>query len=176
MADAITKPFAEQTDAEKKESYREWASKYYNQKYETWMPWMEDQYLKWFGKDNKASYATKDTLSKTKVTGIDQVDHLQDGVNDLVGGQIGKGGLLQPLGDMAGTEGINRIERQGKDDKGTYGGPAAGMTDPAIQNAQKAGSGVADGAKGGASYVTESAKGAGSYLGGFLGGKKEEKK
>ena len=61
MADAITKPITEQTDAEKKESYREWASKYYNQKYETWMPWMEDQYLKWFGKDNKASYATKGT-------------------------------------------------------------------------------------------------------------------
>lgn len=59
MADAITKPFADQTDAEKKETYREWASKYYNQKYESWVPWMEDQYLKWFGKDNKASYATK---------------------------------------------------------------------------------------------------------------------
>jgi hypothetical protein len=63
MADSITKPVTEQTDAEKKESYREWASKYYNQKYETWMPWMEDQYLKWFGKDNKASYATKGMLS-----------------------------------------------------------------------------------------------------------------
>lgn len=119
---------------------------------------------------------TTDALSKTKVTGIDQVDHLQDGVNDLVGGQVGKGGLLQPIGDMAGTQGINRIERQGKDDKGTYGGAAAGITDPAIQNAQKAGSNVTEGAKGGASYVTESAKGAGGYLGGFLGGKKEEKK
>lgn len=77
---------------------------------------------------------------------------------------------------MAGKEGINRIERQGKDDKGTYGGAAAGITDPAIQNAQKAGSSFTEGAKGSASYVTESAKGAGSYLGGFLGGKKEEKK
>lgn len=117
-----------------------------------------------------------DTLGKTKVTGIEQVDHLQDGVNDLVGGQVGKGGLLQPIGDMASKQGINRIERQGKDDKGTYGGPAASIADPAIQNAQKAGSGVTEGAKGGVSYVTESAKGAGSYLGGFLGGKKEEKK
>jgi len=62
MADAISKPLTDQTDTEKKESYREWASKYYNQKYETWMPWMEDQYLKWFGKDNKASYATKGML------------------------------------------------------------------------------------------------------------------
>lgn len=119
---------------------------------------------------------TTDTLSKTKVTGIDQVDHLQDGVNDLVGGQVGKGGLLQPIGDMAGKEGINRMERGGKDDKGTYGGMAAGITDPAIQNAQQAGSNVTQGAKGGASYVADSAKGAGSYLGGFLGGKKDEKK
>jgi hypothetical protein len=23
------------------------------------MPWIEDKYLAWFGKDNKASYATK---------------------------------------------------------------------------------------------------------------------
>ena len=30
----------------------------YNKK-ENWMPWIEDQYLKWFTNDNKASYATK---------------------------------------------------------------------------------------------------------------------
>jgi len=44
-------------------SYREHATQYYNQKYETWMPWIEDQYLKWFTKDNKASYATKRMIS-----------------------------------------------------------------------------------------------------------------
>ena len=43
-------------------TYRESAGEYYNQKYETWMPWIEDQYLKWFTKDNKASYATKRTF------------------------------------------------------------------------------------------------------------------
>ena len=43
----------------KQKSYKEAAGEYYNQKYETWMPWIEDQYLKWFTKDNKASYATK---------------------------------------------------------------------------------------------------------------------
>lgn len=32
---------------------------YYNQAYEKWYPWLEDQYLYYFGKDNKASYATK---------------------------------------------------------------------------------------------------------------------
>ena len=35
------------------------ASEYYNRQYDNWVPWLEDQYLKWFTKDNKASYATK---------------------------------------------------------------------------------------------------------------------
>lgn len=137
-------------------TYRDHANEYYNQKYETWMPWIEDQYLKWFTKDNKASYATKressplslipiyisrrpppiyqhtslhlhlclshthapENLDKTKITGISQVDSLQDGVNGLVSGQVGQGGLAQPLGDHLSKEGINRAERGGKDDKG----------------------------------------------------------
>lgn len=37
----------------------EWAKNTYNDQYEKWMPWVEDMYLKWFTKDNKASYATK---------------------------------------------------------------------------------------------------------------------
>jgi hypothetical protein len=48
-------------------TYRQAAGEYYNQKYETWMPWIEDKYLSWFTKDNKASYATKRT-SATSVT------------------------------------------------------------------------------------------------------------
>jgi hypothetical protein len=31
----------------------------YNNQYENWMPWIEDQYLKWFTNDNKTSYAAK---------------------------------------------------------------------------------------------------------------------
>jgi hypothetical protein len=47
-------------DQKKKQSYSEWASQVYAVQYERWMPWIEDQYLKWFGKgDNKASYAAK---------------------------------------------------------------------------------------------------------------------
>ena len=39
--------------------YYEWVkSGLHNQK-ENWMPWIEDKYLSWFTKDNKASYATK---------------------------------------------------------------------------------------------------------------------
>ncbi|KAL1797838.1 hypothetical protein ACET3X_004444 [Alternaria dauci] len=158
------------TDQKKgsQKTYKEAAGEYYNQKYETWMPWIEDQYLKWFTKDNKASYATKQNLDKTKVTGISQVDNLQDGVNGLVGGQVGKGGLAQPIGDAVSKEGINRAERGGKDDKGRPiegQGPLGGY-----------GQSAADGVKGGASSVAGGAKSAGSYIGGMFGGGKGEQK
>jgi len=108
------------TNEEAKQSYMEWAKEKYGEKYEAWMPWIEDYFLKYFTKDNKASYATKQQLDQTKVTGIAQVDNLQDGVNNLVAGQVGQGGLLQPAGDLLSKEGINRTERQGKDDSGGY--------------------------------------------------------
>ncbi|KAK4986214.1 hypothetical protein LTR50_005443 [Elasticomyces elasticus] len=159
---------AEQT---KGQSYTEWIKQGYHHQYENWMPWIEDQYLKWFTKDNKASYATKGTqsrlvfvmeqLDKTKVTGIEQVDNLQDGVNNLVGGQVGKGGLGQPIGDAVSKEGVNRVERGGKDDNGSYGGPLGGVTDPIAEHGSAA-----------AGKVTEGAKGAAGYVGGLLGGKK----
>jgi hypothetical protein len=57
-----------------------------------------------------------DTLDQTKVTGIEPVDKAQDGVNNLVGGQFGKGGALQGVGDTFSKEGMNRAERGGKDD------------------------------------------------------------
>lgn len=47
------------TDNNQTKTYKQQATEYYNQKYEIWIPWIEDQYLKWFTKDNKASYATK---------------------------------------------------------------------------------------------------------------------
>jgi len=156
-----------------KQSYTEWAKSYYNDQYEKWMPWIEDKYLAWFGKDNKASYVAKDTLDKSKVTGISQVDKLQDDVNGLVSNQVGKDGLLRPLGDLASKEGINRAERGGKDDAGSYGGPAAGFSDPVIKNAKGAGEGVAGGAQSAGNTVTDGAKSTGGYLGGMFGGGKK---
>lgn len=104
-------------------------------------------------------------LDKSKVTGVEQIDTLQDGVNGLVAGQVGQGGLLQPVGDAVSKEGINRAERGGKDNDGSYGGAAATVTDPVVGNA-----------KAGAEGVVGGAKSAGGYLGGmFGGGKKEEK-
>jgi hypothetical protein len=40
----------------------EWTKATYNDQYEKWVPWLEDVYLRWFTKDNKASYATKRTF------------------------------------------------------------------------------------------------------------------
>lgn len=172
----------------------EWTKQTYNQQYERWMPWIEDQYLRWFTKDNKASYATKrefsplpavpavvtvsmsdarstENLDQTKVTGVDQVDTLQDGVHNLVAGQVGQGGLLQPVGDMASKEGVNRAERQGKDDNGGY----APSNIPGAGAMNSAASGIAEGTKGAAGQATEGMKSAGGYVGGmFGGGKKEE--
>jgi hypothetical protein len=48
-------------------TYRQQAGEYYNKQYDTWMPWIEDKYLSWFTKDNKASYATKRTYSSHHV-------------------------------------------------------------------------------------------------------------
>lgn len=72
-----------------------------------------------------ASNVCADTLDKSKVTGLEPVDKAQDSVNGLVSGQVGQGGLLQPVGDAASNEGFNRAERGGKDDQGSYMGSAA---------------------------------------------------
>lgn len=52
--------------------------------------WKED----YFGAD-----CITESLDKTKVTGIEQVDTVQDSVNNAVGQQVGKGGVLQPVGE-----------------------------------------------------------------------------
>lgn len=228
-------------EQKKKQTYTEWVIEAYNNQYEGWMPWLETQYLKWFGKgDNKASYVAKgqpstsyhaqllvirfghcdlnsysfvcsirlfpypshhlsdrtlDTLNKSKITGIKQVDQIQDDVNSLVGNQLGENGLLAPVGKMVSTEGIDRAERGGKDDKGSYGGPVAGYTDPMIKPGKSAGEGVAGGAHSGAQAVgggmqsgaqtvgsgagkigegvVGGVKGAGEYVGGLIGGGKK---
>ena len=91
-------------------------------------------------------------LDKSKVTGIEQVDNIQDGVNGLVSGQVGKGGLAQPIGDKFSKEGVNRMERQGKDDSGSYApGPLNSVAEPVAKNAQ----------------------GAAGYVGGLFGGGKK---
>ena len=41
----------------------EWTKQTYNEQYEKWVPWLEDLYLRYFTKDNKASYTTEVGLS-----------------------------------------------------------------------------------------------------------------
>ncbi|CAO2653081.1 Nn.00g024920.m01.CDS01 [Neocucurbitaria sp. VM-36] len=180
MADNITNnvPTGNNSSDPSKKTYKQAAGEYYNKQYENWMPWIEDQYLRWFTKDNKASYATKQNLDKTKLTGIDQVDTLQDGVNNLVSGQVGKGGLAQPLGDAFSKEGINRAERGGKDEQGRgiegQGGPLGGYGQSAVEGVKGGAGSVAGGAQGVGEGVAGGAKSAGGYIGGLWGGKKGE--
>ncbi|KAK2609386.1 hypothetical protein N8I77_002883 [Diaporthe amygdali] len=161
----IQNPTAPQLSEEdkKKQTWGDYGKQVYNEQYERWMPWIEDFYLRWFTKENKASYATKDTLDKSKVTGVEQVDTLQDGVHNLVAGQVGQGGLLQPVGDAVSKEGVNRAERQGKDDSGSYApGPAGSVVNPLAEGGKKVGGGLVDGGKA-----------AGGYVGGLFGGGKK---
>ena len=48
-----------------KPTWSEWAKTQYDAQYENWVPWLEDLYLRYFTKDNKASYATKGQPSPT---------------------------------------------------------------------------------------------------------------
>ncbi|KAI6798494.1 hypothetical protein KC367_g5475 [Hortaea werneckii] len=149
--------FDQLPDEQKKgKSYTEWIKEGYQHQYENWMPWIEDMYLRWFTNDNKASYATKDTLDKTKVTGIEPVDKLQGDLNNTVGNQFGQGGAFQGVGDAVSKEGVNRAERGGKDDSGSYTGA------------------VGDSAKSAGSGIYNTAAGAGSYVTGMFGGGKKE--
>lgn len=74
------------------------------------------------------------------------------------------------MGDMASKEGVNRAERGGKDDSGSYGGPGSSVSDPVMKNAQGTGQSVAGGAQAAGNTATEGVKSAGGYVGGMLGG------
>lgn len=85
---------------------------------------------------------------------------------------MGKEGLLAPVGDAVSKEGINRAERGGKDDQGTYGGPASTYTDPVAEKAQGAGQGLVGGAQSAGGAAADGAKGVSGYVGGLFGGGK----
>ena len=52
----------EQTEQAKR-GYAEYVKEKGKGFYDSWIPWIEDQYLSWFTNDNKASYVTKSTSS-----------------------------------------------------------------------------------------------------------------
>lgn len=43
--------------------------KTYNDQYEKWVPWLEDMFLSYFTKDNKASYTAKGKSSELYMPG-----------------------------------------------------------------------------------------------------------
>ncbi len=165
---------------------KSWYGKKYDDYYNSYVPWLEDKYLAWFG-ENKTSYTAKGTsiiysplsslenppfghfppflvllpltcmpveqLRKTEITGNKQVDAVQEGVVEGVGGQLGKGGLLNPVGEGVSDQGVTRAER--------------GDMGPLNPEEAKQQQGYLGGA-------ADKVKGAGSSLGGWLpgGGKK----
>ncbi|KAL4795889.1 hypothetical protein BDV19DRAFT_362261 [Aspergillus venezuelensis] len=160
--------FYDSLPAEEKEkkSYSEWVKEAYNDQYEKWMPWLEDQYLKWFGRgDNKASYIAKDNLNKTKISGDPRLDQLQDDANNLIGNQLGEKGYLAPVGNLVSKEGVNRGERGGKDENGSYGGSMlGGVTDPVVNGGKSAGQGISSGAQSAGQNLSSVAQSAGQGL------------
>lgn len=60
-------------------------------------------------------------MDKTKITGDKNVDAIQDGVNEGVTGQLGKGGLLEGVGNLTSKEVFTRSERGGKNEQGKPG-------------------------------------------------------
>ncbi|KAI1297511.1 hypothetical protein F5Y03DRAFT_398550 [Xylaria venustula] len=113
----------EEEEKKKSQSTIEWAKEKYNEQYDAWMPWIEDTFLKYFTKDNRTSYVARDGLERTKVTGIEQVDKLQDSTNDLAASQIGQGGILEPVGNLT-SEGMKRMDpRPKKSEKNKDSGP-----------------------------------------------------
>jgi hypothetical protein len=102
-------------------------------------------------------------MNKSKVTGVKQVDQVQDDVHNLVGNQFGNSGVLSPIGNLASKEGINRAERGGKDDKGSYSNNTTG--DSYIEQVKGAGAGVAGGAQSLGGSLAGEAKSVGQGLG-----------
>ncbi|KAF2197363.1 hypothetical protein GQ43DRAFT_444312 [Delitschia confertaspora ATCC 74209] len=105
-----------------------------------------------------------DQLSKTKVTGVDQVDSAQDNIHTLLGDQLGKGGIAQPLGDAVSKEGITRAE---EGDSGPLGGYGQDAMDGATSGLKSVGDSVGGGVKGATDGAVDHLG-----LGGLGGGKK----
>jgi len=99
------------------------------------------------------TYLFVEQLRKTEITGNKHVDAVQEGVVEGVGGQLGKGGLLNPVGEGVSDQGVTRAER----------GDVGPLNPEEAKKQQSYLGGAAD-----------KVKGAGSSLGGWLpgGGKK----
>ena len=96
---------------------------------------------------------------------MDQVDQIQDDASNLVGNQISDKGLLKPVGQYMSKEGINRAERNGKDENGSYGVPGP-LADAGTKGANSIGSGLSQGAESGKNLASGGVSGVKNLLGG----------
>ena len=62
MADHVKNVNLTPERQKEKETYVQWTKRKYGEQCEKWMPWIEDKFLRFFTKDNKAFYATKGTF------------------------------------------------------------------------------------------------------------------
>jgi len=90
-------------------------------------------------------------LSKTKVTGVEPVDNIQDDVNNTVGNTIGTGGVGQVVGETVSKEAINRAETGGSAETHPSGGY---------------GESVGEGLKSAGEFIGKEASG---FMGGLMG-------
>lgn len=133
----------------------DWTKKKYNEYYTSYMPWIEDKVLGYWG-ENKTSYTAKGTSNplhpasafslpstlpptlpspilsslpphpntlasaltllppdklSTDITGEKNINAIQGGVAEGVGGTLSSGGILGGVGDLSSKEGVNRAER-----------------------------------------------------------------
>ena len=75
----------------------------------------------------------------------------------MVSNQVSDKGVLKPVGDVVSKEGINRYERSGKDETGSYGGSLQNMSESGIKSLGQAGSGISQMAESTSASVAGSA-------------------
>ena len=97
-------------------------------------------------------------LDKTKVTGVSQVDAAQDKLHGAAASQLGRDGLAAPVGEFGSKQGVNRLERSGKDEHGRYipgsnAAPGGKQVEAGIGAVADGGKKVGEGVTGGLSML-----------------------
>jgi hypothetical protein len=106
---------------------------------------------------------TTDTLNKTTLpegTAPKGATTLQSDTHNLVANQLGQDGLGRPVGDLVSREGVNRVERKGKDERGGYVPDVPGVETAGGVGVGQAVAGAGNAVVGGVVAGSEQAKGA----------------
>jgi hypothetical protein len=91
-----------------------------------------------------------------------------------VADQLGQDGVARPVGDLVSREGVNRLERKGKDERGGYvPGEVGGAGQAVVSGGERAVGGVVSGG-GQAAGAVKGAVGGLFGVGGKGGGQEQE--